>query len=55
MNRPLPSRASRVLATAIGAAALLAPVPARAIETINLRLPLLETDFSIRVAELRSP
>jgi pimeloyl-ACP methyl ester carboxylesterase len=55
MNRPLPSRALRILATAIGAAALLAPAPARAIETINLRLPLLETNFSIRVAELRSP
>ena len=55
MNRPLPSRALRILATAIGAAALLAPAAARAIETINLRLPLLETNFSIRVAELRSP
>ena len=55
MNRPLPSRALRILATAIGAASLLSPAPARAIETINLRLPLLETNFSIRVAELRSP
>ena len=55
MNRPFGSRALSILATGIGAAALLGPAPARAIETINLRLPLLETDFSIRVAELRSP
>ncbi len=55
MIRPLTIRALRILATGIGAAALLGPAPARAIETINLRLPLLETDFSIRVAELRSP
>ena len=55
MNRPFRSRALSILATGIGAAALLGSAPARAIETINLRLPLLETDFSIRVAELRSP
>ena len=55
MNRPFGSRALSILATGIGAAILLGPAPARAIETINLRLPLLETDFSIRVAELRSP
>ena len=55
MIRPLTIRALRILATGIGAAALLGPAPARAIENINLRLPLLETDFSIRVAELRSP
>ena len=34
---------------------MLGSAPARAIETINLRRPLLDTDFSIRVAELRSP
>ena len=44
----------RVFALA-AAAALLAPTSARAIETIKLRLPLLETDFVIRVSELRSP
>ncbi|WP_158217049.1 alpha/beta fold hydrolase [Synechococcus sp. 8F6] len=40
---------------ALAASALLAPTSARAIETIKLRLPLLETDFVIRVSELRSP
>ncbi|MFO7630197.1 MAG: alpha/beta fold hydrolase [Prochlorococcaceae cyanobacterium] len=36
-------------------ATLLAAFPAAAIETIKLRLPLLDTDFSIAVSELRSP
>ncbi len=46
---------ARLLASGLAAAALLAPTSARAIETIKLRLPLLETDFLIRVSELRSP
>lgn len=53
--RPFAPRALRALALGLGSAALLAPTAARAIETIKLRLPLLDTDFTIRVAELRSP
>ncbi|WP_254930646.1 alpha/beta fold hydrolase [Cyanobium sp. BA20m-14] len=49
------SRLVRALATGLCSAALLAPPAARSIETIRLRLPLLETDFLIRVSELRSP
>lgn len=48
-------RGAGLLASGLTAAALLAPTSARAIETIKLRLPLLETDFLIRVSELRSP
>lgn len=54
MIRPLTIRMLRVLATGIAASALLGPAPVRAIEKIILRLPLLETEFSINVAELRS-
>ena len=53
--RPLAIRALRALALGLGAAALWAPTAARAIETIKLRLPLLDTDFIVRVSELRSP
>jgi len=53
--RPLAIRALRALALALGSAALLAPTAAQAIETIKLRLPLLDTDFTIRVSELRDP
>ena len=49
------SRLVRALATGLCSAALLAPPAARSIETIRLRLPLLEADFLIRVSELRSP
>ena len=49
------SRLVRALAMGLCSAALLAPPAARSIETIRLRLPLLETDFLIRVSELRSP
>jgi len=49
------SRLLGVLATALCSVAMLAPPAARSIETIRLRLPLLETDFLIRVSELRSP
>ena len=51
-------RASRLvpaLAAGLCAAGLLGPAPAEAIETIRLRLPLLDTDLLIRVSELRSP
>ena len=37
------------------AAALTASPPARALETIELKLPLVETTFSIRLAELSDP
>ena len=53
--RPFAIRALRALALALGSAALLAPTAAQAIETIKLRLPLLDTDFTIRVSELRDP
>jgi predicted dienelactone hydrolase len=53
--RPLAIWALRALALGLGSAALLTPTAARAIETIKLRLPLLDTDFIIRVSELRSP
>lgn len=36
-------------------AALLAPGPARALETIQLKLPMLEDTFTIKVSELRDP
>jgi len=39
----------------IALAALLAAAPARAIETVVIRLPLLETSFSLKVSELASP
>ena len=37
------------------AAPLLAAAPARAIETVRLRLPLLQTDFVVNVSELADP
>ncbi len=49
------SRLVRALAAGLCAAGLLGPAPAEAIETIRLRLPLLDTDLLIRVSELRSP
>lgn len=49
------SRLVRALAAGLCAAGLLAPAPAEAIETIRLRLPLLDTDLLIRVSELRNP
>lgn len=55
VGRPLVLRALRALALGLGSAALLTPTAASAIETIKLRLPLLNTDFVIRVSELRSP
>jgi len=36
-------------------AALLAPGPASAIETIKLKLPMLQDTFSVKVSELRNP
>jgi predicted dienelactone hydrolase len=52
---PLAANALRRLAPGLCAAAMLSPAAAGAIETIKLRLPLLNTDFVIRVSELRSP
>ena len=53
-----PARVVRVragLAAGLASVSLLAPAQVAAIETIKLRLPLLETDFTIRVSELRNP
>ncbi len=44
---------SRQLALLTGLA--LAATPARALETVKLQLPLLQTDFTVRVSELASP
>jgi len=55
MSSSLLCSGARLLASGLAAAALLNPPSARAIETIKLRLPLLDTDFLIRVSELRSP
>ncbi|WP_216918645.1 dienelactone hydrolase [Synechococcus sp. CCAP 1479/9] len=52
MLRTSPSLAGLGLALA---AALAAAPPARALETIELKLPLVETTFSIRLAELKDP
>lgn len=50
--RTSPSLAALGLALAAGLAAV---PPARALETIELKLPLVETTFSIRLAELSDP
>ncbi|MBD2717987.1 dienelactone hydrolase [Synechococcus sp. FACHB-909] len=52
MMRISPSLAALGLALAAGLAAV---PPARALETIELKLPLVETTFSIRLAELSDP
>ena len=46
-------RRGQSLALAVGLA--LAASPARALETVKLQLPLLQTDFTVRVSELASP
>lgn len=56
MARSLLARTlARLVVPALGASVLLHPTAAGALETIRLRLPLLDTDFVIRVSELRSP
>lgn len=55
MGRSLLARTlARLLAPALGISAMLSPNAAGALETIRLRLPLVGTDFVIRVPELRS-
>ncbi|MCP9850322.1 alpha/beta hydrolase [Cyanobium sp. Morenito 9A2] len=50
-------RTHRALALALASGALLAGAaqPARALEEIQLRMPLLDTNFSIKLSELRDP
>ena len=48
------ARVRRALVSLLGGAVLWAPAAAPAIETIKLRLPLLDTDVVIRLSELRS-
>ena len=45
----------RRIPTGLLAALALAASPARALETVKLQLPLLQTDFTVKVAELASP
>jgi len=55
MGRSLLARTlARLVAPALGVSVLLYPTAAGALETIRLRLPLLETDCVVRVSELRS-
>ena len=46
---------SPAVATALGTVLLLTPGAARAIDVLQIRLPLLQEDFSVRIAELASP
>ncbi len=43
------------VATALGSVLLLSPGAARAIDVLQIRLPLLQEDFSVRIAELVNP
>lgn len=55
-SAPLPLRAGLpALASALLASATVLAAPARALERIELRIPLLETSFTVKVAELRDP
>ncbi len=52
LSKPLRSPA---VATALGSFLLLTPGAARAIDVLQIRLPLLQEDFSVRIAELVTP
>ena len=52
LSQPLRSPA---VATALGSVLLLTPGAARAIDILQIRLPLLQEDFSVRIAELVTP
>jgi len=57
---PTPARAGkpasrRFLSLGLAAGALLLGTPARALETIHIQLPILQTSFTVKVSELSSP